>query len=87
MQVVKDCKLRKKLGDLAQTALDHHQPDKYRITVDRNAILKNDDMYHIVVVTENDVRDRDFYHALADAEAELEEKQKRNILLVPAIGD
>jgi len=75
------------IAKLAQAALDLHQPRAYRISVDRDAIVQDGDWYHVVVTTPNDVRDRDFYDALAEAEAELQDKAGYQYLLVPAIGD
>jgi hypothetical protein len=79
---------RSKIAQQVQRALDNHQPHKYRVTVDEDAILEEDGWYHVVVQSENDKRDRDFYDALADAEEELNDgKQQNQFLLVPAIGD
>jgi hypothetical protein len=72
---------------LAQDALDWHQPRRYRISVNQDAVLEDDGWYHIVVETPDDVRDRDFYDALAEAEAERQDIQGHQYLLVPAIGD
>lgn len=87
MHVVADDTRRQQIADEAQQALDRHQPRNYRITVDRHAILAEDEWVHIVVTTPDDVRDREFYQALADAEAELQDRDGHNYLLVPAIGD
>ncbi len=87
MTVVADQKLRQSIAQMAQGALDRHQPRRYRINVDSEAILEDDGWYHIVVQTPEDVRDRDFYDALADAEAELQDDQGHQYLLVPALGD
>ena len=85
--LVADPNIRDEVANRAQTALDAHQPRRYRITVNRAAILEDDDWYHIVVQTPDDVRDRDFYDALAEAEADLQDEQGHQYLLVPAIGD
>jgi len=87
MQVIADDETRKRVSDQAQAALDRHQPAKYHISVDRDAIVQDGDWYHIVVTTPNDVRDRDFYYALADAEAELQDEAGHQYLLVPALVD
>lgn len=77
---------REQIAQKVQEALDRHQPRNYRISVNKQAIYKEDDWYHIVVVTPDDVRDRDFYDALAEAELELNEKSAgQEYLLVPAI--
>lgn len=72
-----------------QTALDRHQPRRYRVSVDQDAIMEDEGWFHVVVVSDNDQRDRDFYDALAEAEAELNDKEDAAIqyLLVPAIAD
>jgi hypothetical protein len=87
MTLVTDANVSGTVADLAQAALDLHQPRRYRITVNRDAILEDDGWYHIVVLTPADVRDRDFYDALAEAEADLQDQQGHQYLLVPAIGD
>jgi hypothetical protein len=87
MQLVADKKIRDQVAAAAQQALDHHQPRAYRISVDRDAILEDEGWYHIVVTTENDQRDRDFYDALAEAEAELQDQNGHQYLLVPTVGE
>ena len=49
--------------------------------------MEEDDWYHVLVTTPDDVRDRDFYDVLADAEAELQDDQGYHYLLVPVIAD
>ena len=78
---------RREIATMAQDALDRHQPRKYRVTVNAEAIYLSDDWYHILVETPDDVRDRDFYDALAEAEAELQDDAGHPYLLVPAFGD
>jgi len=87
MTVVADPNTRREVADLAQQALNRHQPRAYRIVVDPNAILEEDGWYHIVVTTDNDRRDRDFYDALAEAEAELQDRDGHQYLLVPAVAE
>lgn len=87
MHVVTDPRTRERLATEAQRALDRHQPRSYRISVDPNAILEEDGWYHIVVNAEGDRRDRDFYDAIAEAEAELQDDEGNQYLLVPAVGD
>jgi hypothetical protein len=79
--------LRDEISNRVQAALDRHQPRRYRVAVDHDAILEDDGWYHVVVVSENDERDRDFYDALAEAEAELQDQNGHQFLLVPAIAD
>jgi len=87
MKTMADAKLRQEIARRAQEALDHHQPRNYRISVDPEGIMEEDDWYHILVTTPDDVRDRDFYHALADAEAALQDDQGYHYLLVPVIAE
>jgi hypothetical protein len=78
---------RKRIAKLAQDALDHHQPRNYRISVDPETIVEEDEWYHILVTTPHDQRDRDFYDALAEAEAELQDTNGHKYLLVPVIAE
>lgn len=87
MTAILDTGERDRLAQLAQTALDRHQPGSYRITVDKSNIMHEDDWYHILVTTPQDVRTYEFYDALAEAEAELQDQQGLHLLLVPVIGD
>jgi hypothetical protein len=87
MKTIAELETRKQVAKLAQEALDHHQPRNYRVSVDRETILEEDGWYHILVTTPDDVRDRDFYDALAQAEAELQDKNGHKYLLVPVIAD
>lgn len=87
MNSVIDIQQRQRLAEQAQQALDRHQPRGYRIFVNPDAILEDDGWYTIVVTAENDQRDRDFYDALAEAEAELQDEQGNQYLLVPILGD
>ncbi|HSZ55366.1 MAG TPA: hypothetical protein VK797_06885 [Tepidisphaeraceae bacterium] len=83
-----DVARRSQIASEVQAALDRHQPRKYQVKVDQDAILEEDGWYHVVVQSDNDQRDRDFYDALAEAEEELNDGTRQNqFLLVPAIGD
>lgn len=86
MNVVVDSTIRERIVTEVQAALDRYQPRKYRVSVNPDAILQDEDWYHVVVVSPNDVRDRDFYDALAQAEADLQDDQGQKYLLVPAIA-
>ena len=79
--------LREEISARVQAALDRHQPRRYRVSVDHDAVMEDDGWYHVVVVSDNDARDRDFYDALAEAEAELQDQNGHQFLLVPAIAD
>ena len=86
MQVVTDPQTRQSIINLAQQAArSTSTAAKYRVQVED--VLEEDNWYHIIVTTENDDRDRDFYDALADAEAELQDDQGHQYLLVPGLGD
>jgi phage baseplate assembly protein W len=87
MKTIADSKTRKQIAKAAQKALDRHQPRKYVISVDPNNILEEDGWYHVLVTTPNDVRDWEFYDALAQAEAELQDQNGHQYLLVPVIAD
>jgi hypothetical protein len=81
--------LREEIARHVQDVLNRHQPHGYRVEVDSDAVLKDDEWYHVVVVTSpRDVRDREFYDALAQAESELNDQNDgHQYLLVPAIAD
>jgi len=87
MHAVSNPQTRHEIATRAQEALDRHQPRSYRVSVNPDAILEEDGWYTIVVTAENDRRDRDFYDALAEAEAELQDEQGNQYLLVPVIGE
>ena len=72
---------------IVQQALDKRQPAGYRIEVVPDAVLQEDNWYQVVVRSDKDVRSYDFYNVLAEAEAELQDELKVNVLLVPAVGD
>ena len=79
--------LRECIARLVQEALDRHQPRKYRVEVDRNAIMEDDQWYHVVVKSEGDARDRDYYDALVNAEEDLRNREDgHEYLLVPAFA-
>ena len=75
-----------RITHLVQAALDRRQPRGYRIEVQPEGVLQEDDWYHVVVRSDKEVRTYDFYDVLAEAEAELQDEKKLNVLLVPAVG-
>jgi hypothetical protein len=88
MTVIEPANLRVQIAEQVQAALDRHQPRKYRVVVDSDAILEDEGWYHVVVKSIGDVRDRDFYDAIARAESDLNEANNgHQYLLVPAIAD
>jgi hypothetical protein len=85
--LVADPTERERVATLAQAALDRHQPKAYALRVARDSVLQEDDWYRVVVTTPDDVRTYEFYDALAEAEADLQDEQGLNILLVPVAGE
>ena len=78
---------RKDIADRVRIALAKYQPPSYQISVNDNAILRENEWYHVLVTTPNHQRDRDFYDALAKAERELEQLDPGiHYLLVPVLG-
>jgi hypothetical protein len=71
-----------------RAALAKYQPRTYKIDVNDNVVIKDDDWYHILVTTPHHERDRDFYDALAKAEADLESSAGGTVhyVLVPVLG-
>jgi hypothetical protein len=79
---------RAEIAHQVQQTLDRYQPKAYRVIVDPDGIVEDDEWYHVVVKSSNDVRDRDFYDSIANAEYELNDKlDGHQFLLVPAIAD
>ena len=87
MTLLTDAQERSRIASLAQQALDRRQPRAYRIEVDAENVLQEDDWYQVLVKTPNDVRTYEFYDALAEAEGELQDDRDLHILLVPVAGD
>ncbi|HYO09389.1 MAG TPA: hypothetical protein VER17_10490 [Tepidisphaeraceae bacterium] len=87
MTLLSDVAERQRIASLAQRALDKRQPSQYRVDVDSDNVLHEDDWYQVLVKTPGDVRTYEFYDVLANAEAELQDEQGLQILLVPVVGD
>ena len=88
MTLVDDNIKRKEIAVRVQTVLDKHQPRLYRVSVESDAILNEDDWIQVLVTSPGDKRDRDFYDALAETEAELTTANDGyKYLLVPVIAD
>ena len=87
MTLLTDVAERQRIARLAQQELDKRQPRDYRIEVDVNSVLHEDDWYQVLVKTSGDVRTYEFYDVLAQAEGELQDEQGLHILLVPVVGD
>jgi len=88
MTLIPDDTLRSQVATYVQSELDKHQPRNYKISVQKNAVLAEDDWIQILVVSPDDQRDRDFYDALAATEQALSARDDGlNYLLVPVIVD
>jgi hypothetical protein len=85
--LLNDVAERQRIAGLAQAALDKRQPRTYRIEVDAENVLQEDEWYQVLVRTPGDVRTYEFYDVLAEAEGELQDEQGLHILLVPVAGD
>jgi len=71
---------------MAQKALDHHQPSDYRMSVVRDAVVRNGDTWYVVVEpSREDVQSYDFNARLAEAAAELWDKKDVNIQLTTVL--
>jgi hypothetical protein len=88
MSVIADPAERQAVAARVRAALHRYQPRTYEIRVNEEAILKEEDWYHVLVTTPDHQRDRDFYDALARAEADLEHAAQGDVhyLLVPVLG-
>ena len=71
---------------LVQSCLDSRQPDNYRLQVVPEGVRKEDDWYYVVVQpSREDARSYEYYGLLTDAETELRDEKKKNVLLVPVL--
>ena len=86
MHLLLDLKDRERIAELARRYLQPHQPRDYRLEVDVESIHQDEDWYYVVVEPSREgVRSYDYSARLAEAELDLQEKEKVNILLVPAL--
>ena len=86
MHPILDDKKRSIIAELAETYLKPHQPDGYQLRVIVDSIQQDDDWYYVVVEpSRNDIRSYDYSARLAEAELDLQEKEKLKVLLVPAL--
>jgi hypothetical protein len=86
MQAVTDRKELEPIVNVVRKYLQPHQPDDYRLDVVESAIGREDEWYYVVVEPDRDgVRSNDYASRLVEAELDLQEKEKLNILLVPAL--
>jgi len=74
--------------DLVARYLEPHQPAdrSYRLRVVPEGIQREDDWYYVLVEPDrDDVRSYDYNARLVEAEMNLQEKENKKILLVPAL--
>lgn len=76
----------KRIADLVVKYLEPHQPLDFRLEVVSKGMYRDDDWYYVVVIpSREDAHSYEYYGRLAEAEQELQENEKENILLVPAL--
>jgi len=79
---------RDDLIELVRGYLAPYQPADYELRVDPSGIVQDADWYYVVVTPSKDgVRSNDYVSRLVEAELDIQEKGKRNILLVPALPE
>ena len=72
------------IKELVGKYLETHQPSGYRLNI--VGMRRDGDYYYVVVQpSREDIRSYDYYNILAEVEGEIEEQEKVNILLVPAL--
>ena len=83
MQAV-DANQRTRIIELVRKYLAPHQPQDYELVINEEAVQQDDDWYYVLVEpSREDVRSYDYSARLAEAELDLQEKEKVNVLLVP----
>jgi hypothetical protein len=76
----------KQVITLARKYLEPHQPREYRLEVTEKGLKKEEDWWYVLVQpTGKDVRSYDYYGRLAEAEIDLMDSEKINVLLVPVL--
>lgn len=86
MHLITDKKELREIVDLVRKYLSPHQPSDYTLEVMADAVEREDDWYYVVVrPSRADARSYDYNARLVEAELDLQEQEKRNILLVPAL--
>lgn len=79
---------RDEIVRLAEEHLRRHQPTGYRLQVDPDGVMEEDDWTYVVVKPDrNDVRSYDYSSRLAEAEQDMEDAGHPKILLVPVLPD
>jgi hypothetical protein len=83
-----DAQKRDEIVELARRYLAKYQPTDYRLEIEKESVMQDEDWYYVVVVpSRDDVRSYDYSARLAEAELDLQEKEPINVLLVPALPD
>lgn len=76
--------------ELVRKYLKPHQPDPsdYQLEVIPDAVRREDDWLYVVVQPSRDgVRSNDYSSRLVEAELDLQEREGRKVLLVPALPE
>ena len=79
--------------EIVQRHVDAHQPDEYRLVVNREGIrfvskgvTQPDEYFMVVVEADRDVERRfEYYDRLSDIEDEIENQESIKVSLVPAM--
>ncbi len=76
----------KQVVSLARKYLEPHQPQGYRLEVTEVGLKRDEDWWYVLVQpSRQDVRSYDYYGRLAEAEIDLKDSEKVNVLLVPVL--
>jgi len=79
---------RDELVRLAEEHLKRHQPKGYRLQVDPDGVMEEDEWTYVVVKPDrNDVKSYDYSSRLAEAEQDMEDAGHPKILPVPDLPD
>jgi len=79
-------KENKNINDMVEKYLKPHQPQEYKLVIVPEATRKDDDWWYVVVQPSRDgVRSYDYASRLAEAEADIQDTEHKNVLLVAAL--
>ncbi len=77
---------REKIAAVVSRYLEPYQPPDFRLNVRPDEIMQDDDWYYVLVEpSREDARSYEYYGRLAEAELDLQEREKMKVLLVPVI--
>ena len=77
---------RKAIVALVERYLAPHQPKNYRLVVKSRGLEKRDDCWYVVVEpSDPDAKSYDFVGRMVEAEQDLSEHEKVEVLLVPVM--